>query len=39
MFCEGVKYFLLIKIQINYNFFEMRFSGFLLLLFCLSLLK
>ncbi len=40
MFCEGVKYlFHSLKCKSNYNFFEMRFSGFFLSLFCLSLLK
>ncbi len=39
MFCEGVKYlFHSLKCKSIYNFFEMRFSGFLLL-FCLSLFK
>ncbi len=40
MFCEGVKYFFhSLKSKSIYNFFEMRFSVFILLLFCLSLFK
>ncbi len=39
IFCEGVKYlFHSLKCKSIYNFFEMRFSGFFLLL-CLSLFK
>ncbi len=40
MFCEGFKYlFDSLKCKSIYNFFEMFFSGFFLLLFCLSLFK
>ncbi len=40
MICEGVKYlFDSLKCKSINNFFEMRFSEFLLLLFCLSLSK
>ncbi len=40
MFYEGVQYlFDSLKCKSIYNYFGMRFPGFLLLLFCLSLLK